>query len=102
MTFISLEFNFGNTIPRLFTAPNHGFHKQRSSTEGCCDELGPGKAWESAGHEAGGWGRGAVVTSVFCYCTGLFVSQMTILTTLVLQLTQGIANQGAASVAQLT
>lgn len=58
MTFISLEFNFGNTIPRLFTAKNHGFHKQRSSTEGCCDELGPGKAWESAGHEAAGWGQG--------------------------------------------
>lgn len=39
-----------------------------------------------------GGGRGVMVTSVFCYCTGLFVSQMTILTTLVLQLTQGIAN----------
>lgn len=37
-------------------------------------------------------GSGVVVTSVFCCCTGLFVSQMTVVMTVVMQLTEGIAN----------
>lgn len=84
-------------IPRLLTAPIHGLHRQRSLTGGWREELGPGTAWERAGQT-----EGVVVTPAFCYCTGLFVSQMTILITLVMQLTQGIASQAAASVAQLT